>query len=385
MKKLFSLTALFIFTLGAAAQDTTDCYLNTNFTYTIDGDYIYFTNTSTDEPAAANYEWWVSPLSSTDENPAFLIADLEDPTTACFTVFNDDWSCYDSLCMTIAFVEDSVVIIDSTDCYLNVTFTYTVDGDYVHFTNTSTDEPMGSNYSWWVNPLSSTDENPSFLISDLEDPTWACLTVYNDDWSCSDSICMTIAFEEDTVIVIDSTACFLNTSFSWEIDGDYIVFTNTSTDEPDGTIYDWWMGDSGSTDENPVFSIVGLGDSQEVCFTVHNWDWSCWDSLCTTIYFADSSGVSDSTAGIISNNKLDFNLYPNPASDNLTISFDNVTDSKQIFIYNALGELVRMEHVGMGENQFMFDVSELTKGFYIITVKDASQQELGGQQKFIKN
>jgi len=294
MKKLFSLTALFMFTLGASAQDTTDCYLNTNFTYSIDGDYIYFTNTSTDEPVDANYDWWVSPLSSTDENP-------------------------------------------------------------------------------------------SFLISDLEDPTWACLTVYNADWSCSDSICMTIAFVEDSVIVIDSTACFLYASFSWAIDGDNIYFTNTSTGEPDGAIYDWWMGDSGSTDENPVFSLVGLDDSHEICFTVHNWDWSCWDSLCTTIYFDDSSGVVDSTAGLIANNRLDFNLYPNPASDNLTISFDNLTDSKQIFIYNALGELVRKESVGIGESQVIFDVSELTNGFYIITVMDASQQELGAQQKFIKN
>ena len=76
--------------------DSTGCNLDVDFTMTIDSGYVYFYNTSTGEPADANYDWWYGSQNSTLENPMFVLEDSG--AWVCFTVYDSIWSCYDSTC-----------------------------------------------------------------------------------------------------------------------------------------------------------------------------------------------------------------------------------------------------------------------------------------------
>ena len=63
--------------------------------------------------------------------------------------------------------------------------------------------------------------------------------------------------------------------------------------------------------------------------------------------------------------KEDFNVYPNPFSDLLTVEFSNVNNKPYtISIYNSFGALVGQEITSLDEVQF--DVGDFTTGLFII-------------------
>jgi hypothetical protein len=64
-----------------------------------------------------------------------------------------------------------------------------------------------------------------------------------------------------------------------------------------------------------------------------------------------------------------FNIYPNPASDNVTISyFEEANVNVVATIYTSLGQKVSTQKVTTmeGENKMTFDVNNLSKGMYIL-------------------
>ena len=94
----------------------------------------------------------------------------------------------------------------------------------------------------------------------------------------------------------------------------------------------------------------------------------------TTLY--ESEVLSTNTATYESN----INIYPNPANDQITIDFgnlDNVEDWN-IKIINILGQEVLSQPM----NTDKINVSELSKGVYIIRISDGVNQ---ADKKFIKN
>jgi len=64
-----------------------------------------------------------------------------------------------------------------------------------------------------------------------------------------------------------------------------------------------------------------------------------------------------------------FSIYPNPATQNITINFISPSKNVSINIYDATGRLVKnMENVKSGENTF--DILSLENGLYLINVND---------------
>ena len=67
----------------------------------------------------------------------------------------------------------------------------------------------------------------------------------------------------------------------------------------------------------------------------------------------------------------DLNVYPNPASNNLTVSFDLATDSQVSFeVFNLLGERVYVsaQNNFVGNNSVNIDVTSLTAGMYTLNM-----------------
>jgi photosystem II stability/assembly factor-like uncharacterized protein len=78
-------------------------------------------------------------------------------------------------------------------------------------------------------------------------------------------------------------------------------------------------------------------------------------------------------------NTLAFSIYPNPATDVLTVNVERKSNATtSLTIYNALGASVKT--IRFEQNQQQISISDLDNGFYTIKIQSANY---GGQQKLI--
>lgn len=184
-----------------------------------------------------------------------------------------------------------------TGCELDASFTYSISGGTINFSNTSTGEPAFPFYDWTIDGLSSAMENPSFPTADFEASEEVCLTVFDSLEDCIDTYCTTIFFDDDdsTGTGDDSTGtgCALSAYFTYTITGGTLNLFNGSTGEPAFPFYDWTVDGMTSFLENPTFSTAGFEPTEVVCLTVYDSLEDCIDTYCTTIYF----GADDTTGG----------------------------------------------------------------------------------------
>jgi hypothetical protein len=78
-------------------------------------------------------------------------------------------------------------------------------------------------------------------------------------------------------------------------------------------------------------------------------------------------------------------MFPNPAKDALTIKVSTTSSTKQVNVYSAYGELVRVEQIARENSQIILDLTDLTNGIYIVTIIDEENPDLIIREKLIKN
>ena len=78
--------------------------------------------------------------------------------------------------------------------------------------------------------------------------------------------------------------------------------------------------------------------------------------------------------------RLDFDMYPNPASDNLTIQLASSSEIATVNFYDYTGRLALSKDISTNDNKI--DVNNLASGVYILKV--VTEDKIG-TQKFIKN
>ena len=148
--------------------------------------------------------------------------------------------------------------------------------------------------------------------------------------------------------------------------------------------YLWSWGD-GTTDTialpSHTYSTAGY---YNICLTIT-------DSAGCTHTYCDSSYLSKNIDAMVYVNVIlptgitesslnkSFLIYPNPASDYLTLKFAQNTSKAEIKIYNLLGELKSTSRKSSTES--VIDISDLSNGVYIIEV--ATEKNIT-RQKFIK-
>jgi len=87
---------------------------------------------------------------------------------------------------------------------------------------------------------------------------------------------------------------------------------------------------------------------------------------------------SSSVEGVSAKNTL-FDIYPNPASDIITLNTDNVSNTDLILnIYNVVGTLVKSET--LKQNNRQINIGDLRTGIYMVEIKS---KEWKGKQKLI--
>ena len=85
------------------------------------------------------------------------------------------------------------------------------------------------------------------------------------------------------------------------------------------------------------------------------------------------------TLGIPENKLLSFEMYPNPASDVLTVQLPTGTEKAEVSVFDYTGRLVSSKTIS--SNNSTLDVQNISKGIYIIRVATNSKI---GVQRFIK-
>jgi hypothetical protein len=88
-----------------------------------------------------------------------------------------------------------------------------------------------------------------------------------------------------------------------------------------------------------------------------------------TFISMEKTGISD-----IGSSELVLNIYPNPASSTINVSFDlKTSDAVSFLIYNSVGQLVfnkNIETFKSGKNEINLNVSHLQNGIYICILND---------------
>ena len=85
------------------------------------------------------------------------------------------------------------------------------------------------------------------------------------------------------------------------------------------------------------------------------------------------------TLGIPENKLLSFEMYPNPASDVLTVQLPTGTEKAEVSVFDYTGRLVSSKTIS--SNDSTLDIQNISKGIYIIRVATNSKI---GVQRFIK-
>ncbi len=93
------------------------------------------------------------------------------------------------------------------------------------------------------------------------------------------------------------------------------------------------------------------------------------DSLPNGEYsFADSGYYATGISEVVSANKGDINIFPNPASGNFTVSFEQANATQYLYVYDMSGRLVEHQSIVPGQKQCEINGSLWKNGAYSITI-----------------
>ncbi len=158
--------------------------------------------------------------------------------------------------------------------------------------------------------------------------------------------------------------------FTYAINGLQVSFTNNST----GNTYHWTFGDGNeSWDTNPVHTYAADGDYTVTLITQN----SCGSDTMTV-------QVNVSTVSLPEVSLSGFTVYPNPASESITIDLSQLDGEKaeRISILNSVSQTIEVyDGSSLNEMQFVIPVHSFAEGIYIIVVQTSESVLFG---KFVK-
>lgn len=200
------------------------------------------------------------------------------------------------------------------------------------------------------NPETSSEANP-IVMYDAIGSYDVTLTVINTYGTSTETI-------TGAIVINDLPTA----SFDGVQDGSTVSFTSTSVG---ANTYSWDFGDGKISDEmNPTYTYTENG-TYEVILTVSN---ECGVVKTTATYTINVSAVTES----------DFNnmiVYPNPASDYITISVDNkLGDDINISIIDVQGRIVANEK--LNSEKHTINTSQLLSGTYMLRLSSAESSYL---------
>jgi len=105
-----------------------------------------------------------------------------------------------------------------------------------------------------------------------------------------------------------------------------------------------------------------------------NWNWSMTCGTLTAPIASTSSSKREVTNTPIAS--INMNLYPNPASDRVTIQMEGMASATELVMYNQMGQIVWSGQVEGGQNTVQIDLAAigLSQGMYLINAIAGDKQ-----------
>jgi PKD repeat protein len=315
---------------------STPCAANSNYTATITGNSVYFSNTTTCGGCTSLFTTWIfgdgSPNSSI-YNVTHVYAN-PGTYTACLvsTAINAaGFTCMDTFCTNIT------IGGTSSGCIANANFNSTVSGQIAAFTNSSTvNNGTISTYSWNFgdgSPFGTTaSPTHTYAAAGIYN---VCLTITGIDSmqnTCVDSFCTTI-----TISSTPPPPCFAIANYSALSTGLSTVFNNTTTCTTCTSIlYTWNFGDGSPTSNlmSPTHTYAAAG-TYNVCLyviAINANNVTCLDTFCSNVVVSAGNGCNAQASFTYLNSGLSYNFSntstcTNCASANYVWSFGDGSTS----------------------------------------------------------
>jgi len=175
---------------------------------------------------------------------------------------------------------------------------------------------------------------------------------------------MTNVFGCDSVIEIDITVNSLPTAaYSSVVNGATVDFTNLST----GAIaYEWYFGDgSTSTQTSPSHTYL-INGTYTVCLTSFS-SFGCEDIICTNTLTIQGISMKELNA------KPTIILYPNPAKDNVSITFSAEVKTGTVKLINAIGQVILTKEV-KNASSVEINLNAMNKGVYFVQIENNGEK-----------
>ena len=264
------------------------------------------------------------------------------------------------------------IFIDSTNCAgysistaaINATCITCTDGKA--WVNVTGGTPPYS-YTWYTIPMQATDTAFALMHGSYQ----VCVT---DLYGCT--VC------DSVTVSTGSCSAYFYLYADTSIQHHYFAVNMASGVAPISYDWDWGDGTTHSYTAYPSHTYAAAG-TYTICLTITD-NVGCVDSHCVTFYLQKNSNTTVSITvvpGVVTNineNSIEniFVMYPNPATDNLTIE---CWQRSIIEISNIEGQLIKtLTASGTKTN---INVSALPCGVYVVQVKTAKGVAV---KKFIK-
>lgn len=218
----------------------------------------------------------------------------------------------------------------------------------------------GSKYCWEVENGTVTSENDNSITVTWDVPNVVgIVTVTETNYYDLSGLSSTL---EVTV------ADYPTASFSYDINDQEVIFTNTSTG---GENWHWDFGNNLTSDEEHPVRLFEPG-SYDITLTVTNAA-GCENTFTTTIVIEPNAtkGLSDPEFALL--------ISPNPISSTLNLSFqsdENVTATLDLISIHGK-TIQRIEQpIFMGENKWSLDVAGILPGVYLLRLQTGENQQI---------
>ena len=325
--------------------DTTICHADFSWQYNPTTNNIQFTDLSAN--GTTSWAWNFNGVTSTTSNLQNPIFQTDTATSfyVCLIAYNSNVNCYDSICKIINLNQNV------NPCHADFSWQYNPTTNNIQFTDLSASGT--TSWTWNFNGVTSTTsnlQNPVFL-TDTATSFYVCLTVYNSNANCYDSICK--------IINLNETVNPCHADFTWQYNSanHNIQFTDLSASGT--TSWTWkFYGQSTTIESNLQNPVLYLSDTvvyYQICLIAYNSNSNCYDSICKIINLNDSAPCS-----------------------NLFIQYDAIIDngnnpgnndgSIQITVFGGFAPYSYLWSNGVTTE----DIYNLVEGYYSVQVTDAN-------------
>lgn len=343
---------------------------------------------------ASNY----NPAATIDDGSCILVYGCTDSTAVNYNplAVADDGSCF-----TGCTSGNATIVSFNPGMFANESF-YTItdaNGTTVMQSNVNTPNVDNMAYGCLANGCYSLNMYDSFGDGwDGGNPSGITINVNGSEIVSTDLVGGNYAseiFGINSECTIDSVSCSTTIELipdsMVDMENAVMIFWNEDPSTISSVLWDFGNGMT-SSDFYPTYFYDSIG-TYTVCLTVNFFD-GCSATSCVTFtmdangtsgpggaqmngFWLNTTGTYPSNVNELTSNATSVNMFPNPTSGNMVVKASqlNPSENTTIRIYSIDGKEVFANNFGAGSinNTFQLNVSELSNGYYFLSLQNGNQ------------